>query len=62
MEQLEIINESQAGMLRLYQQWLADKEYQLAEALAKNQLLNQQNAVLRQENAELEEELTKPTE
>lgn len=62
MEQLEIINESQAGMLRLYQQWLADKEYQLAEALAKNQLLNQQNAVLRQENEELEEELTKPTE
>lgn len=55
MADLEVQVEAQAGMLRLYQQWLADKEFQLAEALAKNGL--QAHRI-----AQLEEELTKPTE
>jgi len=61
VKNLETIVESQSGMLSQYQQWLADRDFRLAEALSKNQLLNQQNLVLMQENAELLEELTKPT-
>lgn len=57
----EVQIESQANMLRIYQQWLADKEFQLAEALAKNGLQSQRIAWLEQENYRLEDELTKPT-
>lgn len=53
--------ESQARMLRTYQQWLADKEFLLAEALAKNGLQSQRISWLEQENYRLEDELTKPT-
>lgn len=61
MDELQIKAKSQAGMLRIYQQWLADKELQLAEALAKNNLQGQRIAWLEEENSRLEDEITKPT-
>lgn len=53
MTELEVKVEAQALMIRQYQQWLADKQLLLAEALAKNGLQSQRIV-------QLEEELTKP--